>query len=97
MQASLGHLRNLSVEIREEDEARLSQLPYDHINMIGYYSFTLAGQRHEGKTKAAKSNIGIDPLPLTYVLVPLDFRPRGGPEYVIDVKTGKIISKHYQR
>ena len=42
MQASLDHLRQQSVEIREEDEARLSPLVHRHVNMLGHYSFILA-------------------------------------------------------
>jgi hypothetical protein len=39
---ALKHLRNGSVEIREEDEARLSPLVHEHINVLGHYSFTLS-------------------------------------------------------
>ncbi len=41
MQASLDHLRQQSVEIQEEDEARLSPLVHKHVNMLGHYSFFL--------------------------------------------------------
>lgn len=51
MQASLDHLRDLSVDIKEEDEARLSPLSYGHINMLGHYSFTLADTVTKGKLR----------------------------------------------
>jgi hypothetical protein len=35
MQAALDHMRQKSMEIREEDEARLSPLLYGHINFLG--------------------------------------------------------------
>jgi len=41
MQSALDHLQD-SIEIKEEDEARLSRLGYGHINVLGHYSFTLA-------------------------------------------------------
>ena len=42
MQAALDHLQRQSLEIREEDESRLSPLVHGHINVLGDYSFTLA-------------------------------------------------------
>ena len=51
MQASLDHLWQQSVEIREEDEARLSPLASRHINMLGHYSFTLAENVMKGKLR----------------------------------------------
>jgi TnpA family transposase len=42
MQAALDHLQRQSLEIREEDESRLSPLVHGHINVLGEYSFTLA-------------------------------------------------------
>ena len=42
MEEALNHLRNGSIEIRQEDEARLSLLVHEHINVLGHYSFTLA-------------------------------------------------------
>jgi len=47
MQAALDQLQ-LSVEIKEEDEARLSPLMYRHINVLGHYSFTLSEQVMKG-------------------------------------------------
>jgi len=42
MEAALNHLRDKSFEIRGEDEARLSPLAYEHINVLGHYSFALS-------------------------------------------------------
>jgi TnpA family transposase len=42
MQAALDHLQRQSLEIREEDESRLSPLVHRHINVLGDYSFILA-------------------------------------------------------
>jgi TnpA family transposase len=42
MQAALDHLRQQSFEISEDVEARLSPLPYGHVNVLGQYSFYLA-------------------------------------------------------
>jgi TnpA family transposase len=43
MQAALDHLREKGVEVRSEDVARLSPLQHKHINVLGCYSFALAG------------------------------------------------------
>ena len=40
MQAALEHLQWQSVEIRAEDESRLSPLAHAHVNVLGDYSFT---------------------------------------------------------
>ncbi len=50
MQSALDHLQG-SIEINEEDEARLSPLGYGHINVLGHYSFTLAEQVSKGKLR----------------------------------------------
>lgn len=50
MQAALDHLQQ-SLEIKEDDEARLSPLMYGHINVLGHYSFTLAEQVMKGKLR----------------------------------------------
>lgn len=42
MQAALDHLSQQSFETSEEDKARLSPLPYGHLNVLGHYSFFLA-------------------------------------------------------
>lgn len=50
MQSALDHLQD-SIEIKEEDEARLSPLGYGHINVLGHYSFTLTKQVTKGKLR----------------------------------------------
>ena len=52
MQAALDYLRQQLFEIRREDEARLSPLAYEHVNMLGHYSFTLAENVMKGKLRA---------------------------------------------
>ena len=42
MDAARNHLEQQSIVIKEEDEARLSPLQYEHINVLGHYSFTLS-------------------------------------------------------
>ena len=50
MQAALDHTRQ-SMDIKEEDEARLSPLGYRHLNVLGHYSFTLAEQVMKGNLR----------------------------------------------
>jgi TnpA family transposase len=52
MGASLNHLRDKSFEIRGEDEARLSPLGYEHVNVLGHYSFTLSENLMKGELRA---------------------------------------------
>ncbi|MCP4936020.1 MAG: transposase, partial [bacterium] len=51
MQAALDHMREESMEIREEDEARLSPLLYGHINVLGHDSFILNDQVKKGRLR----------------------------------------------
>ena len=51
IQAALDHLRQRSVVINEEDEARLSPLVYGHVNMLGHYAFTLSDTIRNGKLR----------------------------------------------
>jgi TnpA family transposase len=51
MQAALGHMRKQSMEIREEDEARLSPLVHGHLNVLGHFSFTLAEHVMKGQLR----------------------------------------------
>jgi len=55
IQAALDHTRQ-SIEVREEDESRLSPLVYGHINVLGHYSFTLAEQVMKGKLRDLNQN-----------------------------------------
>jgi TnpA family transposase len=50
MQAALAHLRQSS-NLHAEDEARLSPLLHQHINVLGHYSFTLAEQVLNGELR----------------------------------------------
>jgi hypothetical protein len=40
--AALNHLRGRGVTVKAEDVARLSPLGWEHINLLGRYSFALA-------------------------------------------------------
>jgi hypothetical protein len=51
MQAALDHLQEQSVNIREEDEARLSPLVHGHFNVFGHYSFILTEQIMKGSSE----------------------------------------------
>lgn len=50
MQSAMEHLQQ-SLEIKEEDEIRLSPLTHGHINVLGHYSFTLAEQVMKGELR----------------------------------------------
>lgn len=62
MQAALDHLRLQPLEIREEDEARLSPLVHGHVNMLGRYSFTLADNVLKGELRPLNQLTGIDDI-----------------------------------
>jgi hypothetical protein len=51
MQAALNHIKQNSMNIKEEDEARLSPLLYGHINVLGHYSFILNDQVMKGRLR----------------------------------------------
>mgnify|MGYP003377086714 FL=1 len=51
MQAALDYLQEQSMNIREEDEARLSPLVHGHFNVLGHYSFTLTEQIMKGQLR----------------------------------------------
>lgn len=63
MQASLDHLREQSVKINVEDEARLSPLASKHINMLGHYSFTLAENVMKGKLRPLNQSFEEEDFP----------------------------------
>jgi len=50
MQSAIDHLQG-SIEIKKEDEARLSPLGYGHINVLGHYSFVLTEQVAKGQLR----------------------------------------------
>ena len=51
MESALNHLKNQSVTIDDDFEQRLSPLLYEHINVLGHYSFTLSEQIEKGKLR----------------------------------------------
>ena len=51
MESALDHLKNQSVTIGEDFEQRLSPLLYQHINVLGHYSFTLSEQIEKGNLR----------------------------------------------
>ena len=63
MQAALDHLRQQGEDAKEEDEARLSPLSHKHVNMLGYYSFTLAEQVLNGQLRPLKQPSELDEWP----------------------------------
>ena len=56
MQEALDHLRNQFIDVREEDEARLSPLGHKHINVLDHYSFTLMEQVMNGQLRPLNQN-----------------------------------------
>jgi TnpA family transposase len=50
-ESALDHLKNQPVKIDEYFEQRLSPLLYEHINVLGHYSFTLSEQIEKGKLR----------------------------------------------
>jgi len=55
MQASLDYLHQQSLDIREEDVARLSPLLTGHINMLGHYTFILPAKVMKGQLRPLNS------------------------------------------
>lgn len=51
-EAALNHLKSKSVEIDVNFEQRLSPLIFEHINVLGHYSFTLAEQIEQGNLRS---------------------------------------------
>jgi TnpA family transposase len=51
MDAARNHLEQQSIVIKEEDEARLSPLQHEHINVLGHYSFTLSDVVMKGQLR----------------------------------------------
>jgi hypothetical protein len=49
MQDALDHLRQAELLIQDNDISRLSPLRYEHMNVLGHYSFTLADTILAGK------------------------------------------------
>jgi hypothetical protein len=51
------------MEIKEEDEARLSPLGHEHINMLGHYSFSLTDYVLNGELRPLNQTEGILGIP----------------------------------
>ncbi len=63
IQASLDHIRKQSIEIKAEDEERLSPLINSHVNMLGHYSFTLAENVMNGELRPLNLLPNLDEIP----------------------------------
>jgi hypothetical protein len=59
MQSAIEHLQG-SIEIKKEDEARLSPLAYKHINVLGHYSFVLTSQVTKGHLRPLNQHMDGD-------------------------------------
>ncbi|WNA69025.1 Tn3 family transposase (plasmid) [Escherichia coli] len=57
MQAALDHLWAQGETLNDEDIARLSPLCHGHINMLGHYSFTLAGTGDQRTSETIKRGV----------------------------------------
>jgi hypothetical protein len=51
MDAALNHLRQTGEEVRDEDVARLWPLGWEHINLLGRYSFLLSERVARGEMR----------------------------------------------
>jgi hypothetical protein len=49
MESALDHQKNQSITVSEDFEHRLSPLLYEHINVLGHYTFTLSEQIEKRK------------------------------------------------
>ena len=50
--AALAHLRRAGPAVKPKDAARLSPLGHEYINVLGRYSFALAGAIAEGELRS---------------------------------------------
>lgn len=57
MQEALSWMRSNGEETGEEDIARLSPLRHGHINMLGYYTFTLSENIMNGELRTLNFNL----------------------------------------
>jgi hypothetical protein len=55
MNEALEKLRNDGFLVRDEDVARLSPLVYDHINMLGRYSFSVSETVAKGELRKLRN------------------------------------------
>jgi len=59
--AALNHLRAIGVTVKAEDVARLSPLGWEHINLLGRYSFALAEMVLRGEMRPLLLNADREP------------------------------------
>jgi TnpA family transposase len=59
MDAALSQLRAHGFEVRPEDVARLSPLGYEHINLLGRYSFGLPPELRRGELRPLRDHKGL--------------------------------------
>jgi TnpA family transposase len=57
IQEAVNHLKMKSIDVKSEDETRLSPLINKHINMLGHYSFTLEEDIKRGKLRPLNQNL----------------------------------------
>ncbi len=62
MDAAINKLISEGWDIKEEDKARLSPLPYSHINMLGRYQFNLPEELKDGALRPLRDVEAIDEL-----------------------------------
>jgi hypothetical protein len=60
MDAVLNQLQAEGFDVRAEDVARLSPLGFDHINMLGRYTFILPDQIARGELRALRDPRNVD-------------------------------------
>jgi hypothetical protein len=62
MDAAINLLQKEGWNIREEDKARLSPLPYSHFNMLGRYQFNLPEELKDGAFRPLRDAETVDEL-----------------------------------
>jgi len=55
LDAALAHLQAEGVAVQPEDVARLTPLGYKHINVLGWYTFTLAEPIARGQLRPLRN------------------------------------------
>ncbi len=76
MQDALDHLQQNSMEVRDQDLARLSPLLHEHVRMLGHYTFTLPEPILRGEHRPLNQlelEFGED---LESLLATLDYKPQ---------------------
>ena len=60
MEAALNQLRMEGYPVNDEDVSRLSPLLYEHINMLGRYSFSVPESVAKGELRPLRDSAGRD-------------------------------------